>query len=171
MVEKLDYRKLEVDFYEVIPDIYLLVSTMYSDFVKFLEENFPGGDLEDRIIELNRKLGSFQAKKFKEAFKESEGSIDLLLKAFALSHWGVLEDVEIVKKSRDELVLQTRNCTWQKYKLREEGSQEDCKSTGLAWRSEFCKQIDSDIEVERVFGPPHDEEVEVWCRWRFTLEE
>lgn len=171
MTRKLDFRELDLDLEDLIPNIYLLTSRTYLEAERFLKECYSEDEMGEKIVELNRNFGLMQGRALKKAFEIDEGDLSDLYKLLSVSHWGTLEDVEVVKESETELILQTRDCSWQKYKLREEGEQEDCREIAYAWREEFCKQINPDINVERLMGPPHEkEDIDIWCRWKFTLE-
>lgn len=172
MSRKLDFREQDLDLEKLIPNIFVLTNHIYLEAEELLKECYSGDEVEEKIVELNRKIGLLQGEALKKAFEVDEGKLSDLLKLLSISHWGALENVEVVEESEKELVLQTRDCTWQKYVQEEEGEQDDCREVAYAWREEFCRQVNPDINVERVMGPPHENgDVDVWCRWKFTLEE
>ena len=60
------------------------------------------------------RLGKKMAQRIKEKFPENTCTIDYMFEALKQSHW-FQEDVELVEKKDNYLILQTKECTFQKY--------------------------------------------------------
>lgn len=112
-------------------------------------------------------LGKRMAEEIKNQIPKSQNTMDYLYNALRESHW-FQENVELVEKSDNEMVLQVRDCSWQSHWMKKYQELYPCVDSHKAFLEEFCREIDPDISIENLVAPVKNPEDGVYCRWKIV---
>lgn len=110
------------------------------------------------------ELGKKMAKEIKDKLPKKHNVMDYLFDGLKESHW-FQEQVDIVGQNDNEIVLQTKECSWQVAWKKRFGELYYCVDSHKAFLEAFCKEFDSGIKVENLLGPSELKD-NVYCRWR-----
>ena len=110
-------------------------------------------------------LGKTMAFAIKEKNPKDQYSMDDLINALQESHW-FQEKVEIVEKSDNQIILQTRDCSWQLAWLKKYRDIYSCVNSHNAFLEAFCKEIDHRLRVENLLVPSKNPEDGIYCKWK-----
>ena len=110
-------------------------------------------------------LGKRMAKEIKEQSPQVPNKMDYLLNALRESHW-FQENVEVIEKSDREVILQTRNCSWQLPWMKKHQEIYPCINSHKAFLEEFSKEIDPKMRVENLLEPTKNPKDGIYCKWK-----
>ncbi|MDO8516726.1 MAG: hypothetical protein Q7S33_01245 [Nanoarchaeota archaeon] len=115
------------------------------------------------------RVGKKMAQLIKEQIPGDTNTSDYMFNALKESHW-FQEDVELVEKNDNYLVLQAKNCIFQEHWLKNTGELLYC-CTGSHGRflEEFCKEINPISKVENLRGPTENPKDNVYCKWKISI--
>lgn len=116
-------------------------------------------------------LGKKMAEEIKEQFpkKSSMSDITYLYESLKRSHW-FQEKVQVYKKNDKELVLQTKDCSFQKPWVKEHKETCNCVHSHKDFLESFCKEINKEYRVENLIAPKLKPKDDICCRWRIYLD-
>jgi len=110
-------------------------------------------------------LGRRMAREIKDQIPQTQNEMDYLLKALRESHW-FQENVGVVGKSNNEMILQTRNCSFQLAWMKKHGDVYPCKVSHKTFLENFCREVDPNLKVENLSAPTKNPKDGVYCRWK-----
>lgn len=138
-------------------------------FIK-TSERFGQTTAEELNREVWAKAGELAAKEIKKRFNIAEKGLTGFLRAQELYPWAILIGYDF-KFVDNELYLTVASCPSQQARLKRGLSEYACKEMHRAEFLSFAKVIDERIDVECVFAPPDVHPKDVFCKWRFYLNE
>jgi hypothetical protein len=121
---------------------------------------------EELDIKIISGLGKRMAREIKDIIPPNKNTMEYLLSALKESHW-FQEDVQVVAKSDEEMILQSKNCTFQSYMMQKhQEPYYHCTVSHKAFLEEFCKEIDPNIKVENLISPVKNPKDKIYCKWK-----
>ncbi|MFC1859364.1 DUF6125 family protein [Thermodesulfobacteriota bacterium] len=123
--------------------------------------------LNERVWE---KATGMAAKEILSRFQIKEKGLKGFLKAIKYYPWDPITGFEIQENS-DELILSVPSCPPNVARRKRGLGDFDCKKMEQDSFESFARVVDENIRVECIFAPPDPHPPEVFCKWRFYLEE
>jgi hypothetical protein len=124
--------------------------------------------------EINRRvwgrIPAMAAKDLAGRFDLRERGLKGFVKALRYFPWTILIGYEIEEKE-DEVVLRVPRCATQEARKKRGLPEFDCGDMHKGEFESFAGVIDERIQVTRDFAPPGPHPEDLYCQWRFRLEE